>query len=220
MNKYLPALLALLLVIPARSEENLPAPQPPYLAPLPDNTTWTIKVTNSTSSTKTPSGVRVVDQLIGTKSGHIREIVSEWTDGSRSEIWFSQGYRLARSLASPSILVTPVPGRGDSEDSDFFDLTWLASKNYVGIESEDGHPCYHFKTQVALEGQHVGVDYSAYVDVKTKRPFSWDIGSNHFELASVEDRKSVDPLVLPEDFAKQLKAYRLAAGIPNSYKKP
>jgi hypothetical protein len=195
-------------------------PQPPYLAPLPDNTTWTIKVTNSTSSAKMPPGVRVVDQLIGAKSGDIRELVSEWTDGSRSEIWFSQGYRLVRGLASPGIVVTPLPRSGDLENSDFFDLKWLASANYVGVESWDGHPCFHFKTQVGLEGQHVGVDYSAFIDVKTKRPMAWDIGSNHFELVSVEGRNSSSPLLLPQDFAKQLKAYRLAAGIPNSYRKP
>jgi hypothetical protein len=220
MNKYLSTLLALLLALPARSEEHPPAPQPPYLAPLPDNTTWTIKVTNSSTSAKMPPGVRAVDQLVGTKSGDVRVLVSEWTDGSRSEIWFSQGYRLVRSVAGPSILVTPLPRSGDLENSDFFDLKWLSSANYAGIESQGGHPCYHFKTQVGLEGQHVGVDYSAYIDVKTKRPVSWDIGANHFELVSIEGRNSGGPLLLPEAFAKQLNAYRLAAGVTNSYRKP
>ena len=193
-----------------------PQPTPPFVATIPDNSTWTIKVTNEITA-KLPPGARLVAQLINTKFGTARELVSVWTDGSRSELWFWQGYRLEQGPVNKAVMVTKLPGGHDWQNADFLNLNWIGLSNYVGVENQNGHDCYHFKTQVKLE--RFTVDYSADIDVKTKRPVTWSVGPNQFELVSFEQRKSDEPLALPEAFADQLKAYRLAAGPAQPYLK-
>jgi hypothetical protein len=203
----------------AQSQDPVPGPPtPPFVAPMPDNSTWSIKVTSQASSAKLPPGARLVSQLIATKSGTAREIVSVWTDGSRSQLWFWQGYRLEEGPGSKAVLVTKLPGGHDWQNADFLDLNWLGISNYVGLEDQNGHECYLFKTEIKLE--RFSVYYAADIDTKTKRPVRWSVGPNHFELVDFEQRKTPEPLVLPEAFADQLKAYRLAAGAAQPYLKP
>ncbi len=221
MNKLfaLHFLFALLLPLGAFGQSPDPAtkPVPPFLAAIPDNSACTIAVTFLDMPAKPSPGHRAIDQLILTKSGATRELVSVYTDGSRSEIWFSQGYRLERIPPRQEVLVTPIPkGTSDSENTDFPHLEWLALANYVDIESQGGKTCWHFKTEVKLKEQGLIVNYSAYIDVKTKLPVVWEFATAHYELTSIAPATLSD---MPPDFAKALKAYRAAAAVPNAYRK-
>ena len=203
----------------AQSPNTDKPPAPPFVAPMPDNSIWTITVTNPGASPNATVGGRVVNQFINTKSGSTRKVISIWSDSTRSEIWFWRGYRLEQNPGSSAILVTKIANGHDYQDVDFIDLDWLGTSNYVGVEDQNGHSCYHFKTQVKMAVQNLIVDYSAYMDVKTKRPVAWDSGPNHFELSSFALRKPDEPLVLPEAYTVQLKAYLVAAQAANPYKK-
>jgi hypothetical protein len=203
----------------AQTADHDKALKPPFVAPMPDNSTWTISVTNSATSAKLPPGARVVNQFINTKSNPNRELLFSWTDGAQSQIWFWHGYRLEQNPGSSEVLVSQLAGGHDYQNADFFDLAWLQASNYLGIEDQNGRECYHFATEVKMERPPITIKYSAYIDVKTKRPVVWDAGSNHFELISFAMKKEDDPLVLPDAFAAQLKAYRLAAHMATPYEK-
>ena len=203
----------------AQSQDHAAPPTPPFVTAMPDNSTWTIDFKISAVPANGPAGGRSVSGYVTSKSGLNRAIVSTWTDGSTSAIWFWDGYRLEQKPGKAEVLVTRLPGGHDFQNADFPDLNWLQKKNYVGRENHGGHDCFHFKTQIRDEVVHILVDYSAFIDVKTKRPVAWDENSNHFELASFAIRKADDPLSLPEPFATQLKAYRLAARELDPYKK-
>ncbi|MEI8340961.1 MAG: hypothetical protein WCH43_05410 [Verrucomicrobiota bacterium] len=219
MNRFfLSSILALILpwIAPAQDQDPIPAPAPPFLAPIPDNTACTIKVTNELSGDKLPPGARIVKQMINIKSGSARVLISDWTDGSRSQTWFVNGCRLEQAPGNGPITVTRLNGNADPQNADFPGFEWLSLSNYKGLEKKNSINCYKFKDQLKLTGQRVTVDYLAYIDVKTKMPVSWDVGANHFNLASME---AAAMPAIPQAFSESLKAYRIAESIPRSYKK-
>jgi hypothetical protein len=224
MNKLiLPALFGFCLsLLPGegQSGNTIPPPAPPFIAPIPDNTIWTIKVvTGAASPGKTVPGTRVADKLVGTKSGDLREVVSTWTDGSQSETWYSNHFRLEKTPGSDEIQITALPPNGAAGSEDFIGLGWLSLATYTGIETINGHDCYHFHTEIEYKEQRLKVPYTVYIDVKTRQPVTWDVGPVHFEMVSTQSRNPNDPLVLPPAFAERLKAHLLAASEAIPYKK-
>ncbi len=220
MNKFLILSFVVVLLLPlvadGQSPSAAPKPVPPFLSPVPDNSSCTIAVSHLDSPAKPPPGHRLINQLVITKSAATRELLSVYTDGSRSEVWFSQGYRIEQLPGHHEVMITPLPRGNDSASIDFPNLQWLALDNYVDIENQKDKTCWHFKTQVQLKEQNLIFDYSAYIDCKTKRPVVWEFGTTHYELVSISP--AMLP-TMPPDFAAALKTYQDAAALPNSYRK-
>jgi hypothetical protein len=220
MNRLFFLRFILVLIFPltvlAQNEDPIPKPQAPFVGQMPDDTTWTIKVTHQGPAVPLPPGTRRVDQLISTKSGSSRELVALWSDGSRSDLWFFRGYRLEQNPGSDHITVTSLKGGTDAQNVDFTDFQWLDLSNYVGVEDKNSVKCYFFKDQVKFKYQRLILDCSADINVKTKLPVAWDQGSNHYELVSTA---SATLSALPPAFAAALKAYQEAAAAARFYKK-
>jgi len=204
--------------LPAQDSNEVPPPAPPFLAPIPDVTACTVKVTSQLPDGKPPEGIRSVKQMVNIKSGGTRVLICFWTDGSQTQTWFVNGYCIEKTQGGGQIQVTPLSGAADSRNTDFPGFEWLSLANYSGLENKNGKRCYKFKAEVKQTGQRVTVDYLAYIDVKTKLPVSWDVGPSHFEMTAVE---TTVPPAMPAAFAASLKAYRDAEAVPKSYaKKP
>jgi hypothetical protein len=220
MNKLfrLPLIVALLLPLAAlgQSPDPVPPPTPPFLATIPDQSACTISIKDQDQPAQPPKGQRLLNQLVMTKSGATRQLVFTYTDGSRAEVWFSKNFRIERIPPHEDILITPIPRGGEAGNTDFPHLDWLALANYFDIESQNGKSCWYFKTKIKLSERNVFVDYSAYIDVKTKLPVAWDFGPVHYELVSTFPATLPD---MPPDYAAALKAYQAAAALPNSYRK-
>jgi len=219
MNKLFSLSLVLVVFLPTstwgQSHDPIPKPTPPLISPMPDNTAWTIKVTHRVADTKPVPGTRRAEEVINTKSGATRELVTVWSDGSRSDLWFFNGYRLEQNPGSDLIRVTALRGGTDPQDADFTDFYWIDLANYVGTESKNSLTCFFFKAKVKLKYQRITLDYSADIDVKTKMPVAWEVGSNHFDLVSTVPATISG---LPPAFAAALKTYQVAAASAHSYK--
>jgi hypothetical protein len=136
---------------------NVPAPNPPFIAKAPEQSSWLIVITSAgdgsgaASSTK-PKTIRA---QLWTKSGTAMQCSNEWTDDTRTEDTVVGSTKIAQSPDGKGVhKYDPKldPRYHDFGTGDFEMLDWITPDNYVGAVTHAGERCYLFQTKGAGAG--------------------------------------------------------------------
>jgi hypothetical protein len=133
---------------------NIPAPNPPFIAKAPEQSSWLIVITPAGNGTGTaangkPKSIRA---QLWTKSGTAMQCSNEWTDGTRTEDTVIGATKIAQSPDGKGVhKYDPKldPRYHDFSTGDFEMLDWITPQNYVGAVRHAGERCYLFQTKGA-----------------------------------------------------------------------
>ncbi len=158
--RILTPFLTLLLfagIPPIRAQDReLPAPKPPYIAPLPHDGHWLItlkraepdpaqSISDKRARTVTPEPIpTAIDTL---KTGDTKRITLTFRDGTAQQIHQVRGYILTTAAEGPQIS-TATPG---APPYPFYTTAFLFVENigpstFKGVASIQGKECFYYRT--------------------------------------------------------------------------
>lgn len=197
-------------------------PHPPYLKALPDFIEWTIDYTRSaTSADSSQKSPLTLKQRTITKMGTEKRVISNWSDGNKTETWTAGDLILWETLGYRHIEVLNGfggnPGFYESlavGGADFPEWAWLEAKNFVRVEKKDERTCYFFQTErpgpppppsAGQNARPAAVKVAGWVDARSGRPLILQDGDEvrKYSFRDIPAQK----LPLPEEFAKKLDEY-------------
>jgi hypothetical protein len=200
---------------------------------------------NQTNSLTPP----YIKQIKVLKADKIRRELITWSNGQTSERWFYHNLFLFNQPGVPDIyIVNPgnlAPGQAafnpDYSLGDFAELSWISTRNYVGIQNFHQHICYVFAskapsspnffppqvteppspsstslTRAGYGTAQTNTPLRAWVDEKTKLPVALENGASLQSYTFYES--SGASIELPNNFYQALSRYQNALAEPDKYK--
>lgn len=221
-------------------------PTAPFLRNAPSTASWTIEHRKSdegaqekVAADSAPKSTKVVLRKTEvTKFGPNRREIEEWSDGSKVEKWFYQGYHIFEQRGVKDVYVVDSSKDGfqrltfpDYAKDDFPDLAWLSAKTYVKNDGFQNRPGLLFEqaadtvagpviAQVkAATGEDLAQKPKApqkmvrvWIDPASRLPIAID---NGFRTKVYTFRTSTDATPqLPEKFLHALQEYQKARALP------
>jgi hypothetical protein len=213
------------------AEDQVPAPQPPFVAPVPDKAQWTISLdpkktgaSSSGSSQETKGSSRGLTEIISTKSGPLKQDIQVFADGKKIEFWYvgnvvlipASNNRDILSLDDQALIPTaehnPGMNAADLEIGNliqsrgFPGLGWLKLKYYTGVVTVAKTQCYHFALPDPATSNPAA---EAWIEVKTKLPVAYMARGTVYTFHFGDPPTA--PLSLPPAYASTLdRAQRMA----------
>lgn len=182
----------------------VPAPQPPFVARAPAQSSWLIVITPNKRELSGPHAkpvAKVLKAQLWTKSGAALQCANEWSDGTRTEDTIIGSTKYAQSPDGRGVhQLNPRldPRYHDFSAGDFEMLDWITPKNYVGAYDHAGERCYLFRTKgvspgatAATPGQHdqslaevnaPASPTSAYISIRTGLPVLIENAQNQYRF--------------------------------------
>lgn len=194
---------------------NVPAPQPPFVARAPEQSSWLIVINPNengpdASSSNPSHPPKSLKAQLWTKSGTALQCANIWTDGTRTEDTVVGATKFAQSPDGNGVhQFNPRldPRYHDFSSSDFERLDWITPENYVGAFSRAGERCYLFRTKGAKDAASAPHDQSlaqintpssstsVYISIRTGLPVEIDNAEDEYRFQF----GSPGELRLPED---------------------
>ncbi len=196
------------------AQENIPPPQPPLVAPVPDRAQWTVTLTyegdDAAQTAKNPTAKpkHRLHQIVSTKTQDLKRAVEIYEDGTRDEYWFVGGLILLPEVNGVAVadfdrVNRPIYGEAGNptESPGFAGVGWLQLKYYDKVAAMQNVPCYHY----SLKGADIsGIE--AWINARTGFPVTYRVGGITYDYALGSAPES--DLVLPPQDAQALKSYR------------
>jgi len=156
------------------------------------------------------------------RKGGLRRDTLVWTDGAKSEHWWSiaANYVFFENRGDSFVRGMKGSQRGDARyDESFF--TWIGKTTYVGNRKLNGKELWYFESKASRtlgDGETESETCSAWVDPETAKPVAWSDGRRtaFFEF------KSLDPdfrLVVPPRLAEAIAKYDAYRSAPTRVKR-
>ena len=166
----------------AVSDQSLPPPVAPFVAPVPDPAQWSIEITPANADptagaapdsegdgAKKPHRVVHIDS---SRAGDLKRDFLTYADGDTAELWYAGGMLLKPSASGSVMVVDPTaqtpnaPRNGDRPGdpviaAGFPGLAWLKLDYFDQVLTFQKQSCYHYATGHGLE---------AWISVKTGLP--------------------------------------------------
>lgn len=187
MNRILLLLLfALTMSSPGlvAEEGTLPLPpRDPLVKRAPTFSSWTISLAIKqdanapAGSNAAENGTRTVKEVTIVKTGDTYQESKVWNDGTTGVRWIYQSNVLFMNPNSSQIYILDaeqartMPSSNNYETSDFPDVDWISTANFMDIAMCDGHLCYRFQGAPPVDNkQNTYPPKSAWIDGKTGLP--------------------------------------------------
>lgn len=155
-------LLSSLLVLSAHissGQDVLPPPKAPVLKRQPDFSSWTVtyryrenaKSDAAPTPTPKPNPYVFSDRKLSftvIRTGKVLSEVTEWTSGSKTELWIWNNLRAGVIPGTKKLALIPFASDSESFDyrrMDFEGLDWISPENYRGLAKWKGQPVYFFE---------------------------------------------------------------------------
>jgi hypothetical protein len=210
MNK----LFAIILAVAAISGLGQ-AQEPEYRAEFPKgDTNWTILFTKpekdpGQETQKAPH----LKQMDVVRRGDLRRDILVWSDGVKSEHWWSTAGNevFFENRGNTEVRAVKASQKGESRyDETFF--AWVGKQTYAGERNLDGKNYWYFETKYKNEGTEQNNTLAAWVDPKTAWPYCWSDGDRkvYFEFKPLDPNFRLD---VPPKFAEAIARY-------NAYRTP
>jgi len=127
-------------------------PPGPLIKPLPDFYQWTITTRSESGSgistaEKGGSNQAPAKQVVGRKSGDIRQIVISYSNRSRTVFWKKGDIQYVLSDGGK----LPIVGAA-SQDDIYGDLNWVSAANFEGLSAVGGRKCMVFRDTIYPPG--------------------------------------------------------------------
>lgn len=191
-TRYLIAVLGLVSTLQAQQppEKAPPLPPGPIIAPSGDFAKWIVMVKIGDAAPSEEGGdPKTKGQVLRigvTKTGNIRHDVQALGSQVLLDNWYVDG---AGVTINPRTKIPQVALDGASPGrTDFPELEWISSSNYIGTQKVGGREAFVFRAQVprlAPGSNYVGdqsqnVDAMAHIDVETRLPISMKRGDDSY----------------------------------------
>lgn len=179
MNKILLIVCAALAMahICARAQEGSGAmkeiPRPPYIAEAPAYATWVIQFSAAKQPKAKPApgdagSAKHIRQVEITKTDKTRRTVVTYSDGTKQESWYFDGFDLFQVESGKIVILDPAsndlaPSYGGFKDFD--GLQWLDARFFEGRVGVGERVCNHFKRTADS-----GAELEAWIDADSKLP--------------------------------------------------
>ncbi len=161
-------------------------------------------------------------QMEVVRQGGLRRDTLIWTDGAKSEHWWSTSanYVFFENRGDSSVRGMKASQRGDARyDESFF--TWVGTKTYAGNRTLNGKDLWYFESKSSRtlgDGETETESYSAWVDPETAKPVAWSDG----QRTAFFEFKPLDPefrLVVPPYLAEAIAQYDAYRSAPKRVKR-
>jgi len=200
-------LLAILLPLSALAQGPEAAPpQAPFVVRAPGNACWSVTYQAKRAATSQAAVAFALKQITVVKANGTRRTVSTWSNGTTTEQWIVPGFVLMEYPGQKEIQMLPDNDSGAEKllksysETDFPELNWLTSKNYIRMEPYAGNYCWVF--------MEAGTSKKAWIDSTTKLPAAVDDGTTLMVYAFLAP--PAKPPQMPDRFAKILNDYKAA----------
>jgi len=170
LNFYMLGLLGLGLGL----ADPIPAPTPPWVAPVPDHAHWIISVTyEGAKGGSATSSDPQLKQMEVRKTGNIKNDTMTYSNGTHEDYWYIGTHTLQpESFDNTKIIMDdfaadPNGGKGSPIRSlGFTGFTWVNGNCFDKVVTYENEVCYHY----VFTGEH-GVE--AWTNVKDKMPVAY-----------------------------------------------
>jgi hypothetical protein len=258
MNKLSLMILGLTLGRTALAlDPSPPPPEPPYVVNAPAYAGWIIEyqlktkaVPSPASGTLPPTAMiapapRTIKEVRVTKAEDKRRIVTLWSDGSSTETWYYEGYRIQENSETKQVTVLSLKQKGgllsslfdEYGVSDFPELSWIKADAFAGLASYKKVDCFLFKSSEGTRAESLPANLmlgvapgangsaskdpepplskQAWMDRSTKLPVLLDDGTY---LKTYRFIASSDQLTqLPAGFAQEYTRFKLASDVQSKH---
>jgi hypothetical protein len=204
-------------------------PPGPLIKPLPDFYQWTVTTRGESGggiSTAEKGGAKQAPpkQVVGRKTGDIRQIVTSFGNGDRTVFWKKGGLQYVMSEGNQLPIIGPA-----SQDEIYGDLNWVSAANFEGISAVGGRKCMVFRDMIDPPGlidldsgiskasQIAKIKAVACIDLELRFPVVVQLG-DEITTYKFEPIQPQVPMQLPPEvqmaFATQIQAERAAIRKP------
>jgi len=178
---------------------NVPAPNPPFIAKAPEQSSWLIVITPAGDGAASSANPKSLRAQLWTKSGTAMQCSNDWSDGTRTEDTVVGPTKFAQSPDGKGVhKYNPKldPRYHDFSTSDFEMLDWITPQNYVGAVNHAGERCYLFQTKGTAAGSGAvdagphnmslaeintpATPTSVYISIRTGLPVEIDTTSDKY----------------------------------------
>lgn len=164
-----------------KDSANIPPPEAPLVANVPENADWTVTSKDSSQEKgkkgKSAGPAWLITEVRSTKAGPVRRDLVTSADGVTREVWFTENYRIWKTdqgeISVNDFGAASVPDPADPNPSvpaGFPGVAWVSLDNFSNIEDFNGEPCYHY----------VSEHNEAWISVKTKLPAGYKSGTTTY----------------------------------------
>ncbi|MEM6821361.1 MAG: hypothetical protein AAF558_05410, partial [Verrucomicrobiota bacterium] len=164
---------------------------------------------------------RRLAQIEFKKTGDVAREVRTWTDGTKIESWFSQGFHVRESLfyeGQIDIVGRAKEGKPSMIFPGYSELKWITEEDFSGEETYQGKKCYKYKkksapqeskksplTKSPLQGMMISEGTVAYIDTKTRKPVAILFQDQSWTFSYIKAPSQT--LSLPDVFLQALRKY-------------
>lgn len=223
-------LMILLAALAASATAMAQPDEPPnYRADFPKgDAVWIVKFLKDTNKSAKSAPAAAEDdqpklkQMEVVRQGGLRRDTLIWTDGAKTEHWWSIAANYVFFENRGDTFVRGMKGsqRSDSRyDESFF--TWVGKKTYAGNRALNGKDLWFFESKSSKtlsDGETETETYSAWVDPETAKPVAWSDG----QRTAFFEFKPLDPefrLVVPPRLAEAITQYDAYRSAPTRVKR-
>jgi hypothetical protein len=208
---------------------DVPPPQDPWVAPVPERGQWIVRITDPNAKNRTdeagnpsvPGGVnRLPVEIQSMTWNTVKRDILRYTDGTAATLFYYAGFVLVEGKSSRGepapVLVQQLPGTDFAtlRSGGWLGMDWLEKKYYVEpvyyrsrFLPEDSAPeaCYFFrKPEGHLSGSENWLpELKAWVRVGDLQPVAFSLGDRTFEFQRL-DPPTAGPEMTQEQAARLL----------------
>lgn len=213
MNKFLAATTVIVL---AASAATAPAQtqEPNYRAEFPKgDAAWSVVFTKEKKPDEASQKAPSLKSMEIVRQGDLRRDTVIWTDGEKSEHWWSTaGNEVFFENRGDTVVRTmKASQRSDARyDETFF--SWVGRKTFVDERTLDGRKYWYFEAKSRSDTNDENETLAAWVNPETARPVAWSDSTRvvYFEFKTLEPGFKLIP---PAQFMEVIARY-------NAYRTP